>query len=56
MVKKHGSNDDTFVDKGRVELVDLEMIVGSALSRTRRGSKCGVPKAFLLCMIPILSW
>ena len=24
MVKKHGSNDDKFVCKGRIELVDLE--------------------------------
>ena len=40
MVKKRGSNDDTFVDKGRVKLVDLEMVVGSALLRTRTGSRC----------------
>ena len=36
MVKKHGSNDDKFVYKGRVELVDLEVVVGSALEDERR--------------------
>jgi hypothetical protein len=36
MVKKHGSNDDKFIYKGRVELVDLEVIVGSALEDERR--------------------
>ena len=34
MVKKHGrgSNDDKFVYKGRVEIVELEVVVGSALA------------------------
>jgi FYVE, RhoGEF and PH domain containing 5/6 len=36
MVKKHGSNDDKFVYKGRVDLVDLEVVVGSALEDERR--------------------
>ena len=36
MVKKHGSNDDKFVYKGRVELVDLEVVVSSALEDERR--------------------
>ena len=36
MVRKHGSNDDKFVYKGRVELVDLEVVVGSALEDERR--------------------
>lgn len=36
MVKRHGSNDDKFVYKGRVELVDLEVVVGSALEDERR--------------------
>ena len=31
MVKKHGSNNDKFVYKGRVELVDLEVVVESTL-------------------------
>ena len=34
--KKHGSNDDKFVYKGRVELVDLEVVVGSTLGDERR--------------------
>lgn len=36
MVKRHGSTDDKFVYKGRVELVDLEVVVGSALEDERR--------------------
>ena len=36
MVKKHGSNDDKLVYKGRVELIDLEVVVGSALEDERR--------------------
>ena len=36
MVKRHGSNDDKFFYKGRVELVDLEVVVGSALEDERR--------------------
>ena len=36
MVKKRGSNDDKFVYKGRVELVDIEVVVGSALEDERR--------------------
>ena len=36
MVKRLGSNDDKFVYKGRVELVDLEVVVGSALEDERR--------------------
>ena len=36
MVKRHGSNDDKFVYKGRVELVDIEVVVGSALEDERR--------------------
>ena len=36
MVKKHGSNHDKFVYKGLVELVDLEVVVGSALEDERR--------------------
>ena len=36
MVKRHGSNDDKFVYKGRIELVDLEVVVGSALEDERR--------------------
>jgi FYVE/RhoGEF/PH domain-containing protein 5/6 len=36
MIKKHGSNDDKFVYKGRVELVDIEVVVGSALEDERR--------------------
>ena len=36
MIKKHGSNDDKFVYKGRVDLVDLEVVVGSALEDERR--------------------
>jgi FYVE/RhoGEF/PH domain-containing protein 5/6 len=36
MVKRHGSNDDKFVYKGRVELVDLEVVVGSSLEDERR--------------------
>ena len=38
MAKRHGSNDDKFVYKGRVDLaiVDLEVVVGSALEDTRR--------------------
>ena len=36
MVKKHGSNDDKFVFKGRVDLVDLVVVVGSALEDERR--------------------
>ena len=35
MVKKHGSNHDKFVYKGLVELVDLEVVVGSALEDER---------------------
>ena len=35
MVKKHGSNHDKFVYKGLVELVDLEVVVGSALEVER---------------------
>ena len=40
MVKKHSSNDDKFVNNGQVELVDLEVVVGSALLRTRGGLRC----------------
>ena len=36
MVKKHGLNDYQFVYKGRVDLVDLEGVVGSALEDGRR--------------------
>ena len=36
IVKKHGSNDDKFVHKERVELVDLEVVVRSALEDERR--------------------
>jgi hypothetical protein len=36
MVKRHGSNDDRFLYKGRVDLVDLEVVVGSALEDERR--------------------
>ena len=36
MMKRHGSNDDKFVYKGRVDLVDLEVVVGSALEDERR--------------------
>jgi len=36
MVKRHGSNDDKFVYKGRIELVDLEVVVGSVLEDERR--------------------
>ena len=36
MVKKHGSNDDKFVYNGQVDLVDLEVVVGSALEDERR--------------------
>ena len=36
MVKKHGSNDDKFVYKGRFEIVDLEVVVGSALANEGR--------------------
>lgn len=36
MVKRNGSSDDKFVYKGRVELVDLEVVVGSALEDERR--------------------
>ena len=35
MVKKHGSNHDKFVYKGLIELVDLEVVVGSALEDER---------------------
>ena len=51
MVKKHSSNDDKFVNNGQVELVDLEVVVGSALLRTRGGLRCWVPKAVSLCML-----
>ena len=50
MMKKHGSNDDKFVYKGRVELVDLEVAAGSALEDERR-FKVPVPKAVLLRML-----
>ena len=36
MAKRHGSNDDKFVYKGRIELVDLEVVVGSVLEDERR--------------------
>jgi FYVE/RhoGEF/PH domain-containing protein 5/6 len=36
MVKKRGLNVDKFVYKGRVELVDIEVVVGSALEDERR--------------------
>ena len=39
MVKKHSSNDDKFVYKGQVEIVDLEVVVGSTL-RARGGLTC----------------
>ncbi|KAF8159873.1 hypothetical protein B0H34DRAFT_705183 [Crassisporium funariophilum] len=35
MVKRHGSADDKWVFKGRVELVDLDVVVGTALEDER---------------------
>ena len=36
MVRKHALNEDKFVYKGRVELVDIEVVIGSALEDERR--------------------
>lgn len=36
MAKRHGSNEDKFIYKGRIVLVDLEVVVGSALEDERR--------------------
>ena len=61
MVKKRGLNDDKFVYKGRVELVDIEVVVGSALEDERRfevlspeGSfvvYAGKETAFVVCFL-----
>ena len=36
MAREHGSNGNKFVYKGRVELVDLKVVVDSALEDERR--------------------
>jgi len=36
MVKRRGSSDNKFIYKGRVEVVDLEVVVGCALKDERR--------------------
>jgi FYVE, RhoGEF and PH domain containing 5/6 len=40
MVKKSGLKDNKFIYKGRCELVDLEVVVGSALVDERRFEVC----------------